>query len=131
MGKERKTSLSRKKGFIQYEGCLEDNILLQMAIDDTRRSNKQLRVAWLDLKNAFESVPNNHIFKVAASMIQVIQDLYDGATTSGLSSNGLSETVNIQADVKQDALSAPFSSIQQSNHSLGLKESNVRPAATS
>ena len=84
-----------------------------MAIDDARRSNKQLCVAWLDLKNAFGSVPHDHIYEVAAAMnmpqhmIQVIQDLYNGATTRGLSAEGLSEPIHIMAGVKQGCPLSP------------------------
>ena len=54
---------TEQKGFLTDEGCLEQNFLLQSAIDDSRRSNKQLCVAWLDLTNAFGSVSHNHIFQ--------------------------------------------------------------------
>lgn len=38
------------------------------AIDDSRRSHKELCVGWLDLTNAFGSVPHRHIFNTLERM---------------------------------------------------------------
>lgn len=103
-----------QKGFLQYEGCLEHNFLLQSAIDDARRSNKELCIAWLDLENAFGSVPHSHILNTLAALglpedlIRVIADLYDGSTTQARTANGLTEPISITSGVKQGCPLSPI-----------------------
>ncbi|KAG6935267.1 hypothetical protein G0U57_015319, partial [Chelydra serpentina] len=53
---------SAQKGFMSCEGFYEHNFLLQMASQAGRRSRRQCAVAWLDLANAFGSIPHRHIF---------------------------------------------------------------------
>ena len=83
-----------QKGFLTDEGCLEENFLLQSAIDDSRRSHKELCVGWLDLTNAFGSVPHRHIFNTLERMgmsphiTDIIRDLYNGATTRARTQSG-------------------------------------------
>lgn len=103
-----------QKGFLQYEGCLEHNFLLQTAIDDARRSNKEVCIAWLDLENAFGSVPHSHIMNILAilglpeELLKVITDLYDGATTQAKTTNGLTEPISITSGVKQGCPLSPI-----------------------
>ncbi|UYV83959.1 hypothetical protein LAZ67_X000710 [Cordylochernes scorpioides] len=53
-----------QKGFMEFEECLEHNFVLQSAIEETKRTSRQACFAWLDLENAFCSVPHEHIFNV-------------------------------------------------------------------
>ena len=55
-------SLSQK-GFLPYEGCLEHGFVLQSILQDSRRKKKSLNIAWLDLKDAFGSIPHTTLFK--------------------------------------------------------------------
>ncbi|KAK3925231.1 hypothetical protein KUF71_002617 [Frankliniella fusca] len=48
-----------QKGFMPSEGCLEHNFALQQCIDEVKVSSRHLAVAWLDLRNAFGSVPHS------------------------------------------------------------------------
>ena len=50
-----------QKIFTDHEGCLEHNFVLQTEIEDARRRGEGLCVAWLDLDQAFGSVPHSHI----------------------------------------------------------------------
>ena len=52
-----------QKGFIPAEGCLDHNVVLRPVIQDARRSRQECVVVWLDLKNAFGSVPHQTIAK--------------------------------------------------------------------
>ncbi|CAM5123097.1 unnamed protein product [Natator depressus] len=53
---------STQKGFMSCEGCYEHNFVLQTTIKMARRAWRQCTVAWLDLANAFGSMPHHHIF---------------------------------------------------------------------
>merc|ERR1711911_431636 len=103
-----------QKGFLTDEGCLEENFLLQSAIDDCRRSNKQLCVGWLDLSNAFGSVPHRHIFNTLERMglptgiINVIKDLYEGAGTRVRTINGHTDRIHLNNGVKQGCPLSPI-----------------------
>jgi hypothetical protein len=103
----------QQKGFTRHDGCLEHNFVLQSAINQARRSGQELCVAWLDLANAFPSVPHNHIFGTLALLglpaetIAVIQDLYTSTTTCGMTSAGLTTPIPISAGVKQGCPLSP------------------------
>jgi hypothetical protein len=51
-----------QRGFMPMYGCAEHNFVLQPIVVDARRNHKQCCIAWLDLTNAFESVPRNTNF---------------------------------------------------------------------
>ena len=103
-----------QKGFLNDEGCLQHNFLLQTAIDDCRRSNKQLWVAWLDLSNPFGSVTHTHIFDVLremdlpASMIKAVQNMYDGANTRIMTPEGPTDPIQIERGVRQGCPLSPI-----------------------
>lgn len=89
------------------EGCFEHTFLLSAAIKDVKRNQKSVSIAWLDLRNAFGSIPHSAVYTILASIgvpeeiILLLKDVYSGATTTFLTSNGETEPVNIQAGVKQ------------------------------
>ena len=69
------------------EGCYEHTFLLQSIIGEARRSHKNAFVAWLDLRNAFGSIPHSAItttlthIGVPLPLIEMITNSYAGATT--------------------------------------------------
>ena len=103
-----------QRGFMGDEGYLEGNFLLQSAIEDCRRSNKQLCVGWLDLTKAKEIVSHNHIFNtikrlgLPTEITEVINDLYDGLKTRVKTRNGFTEPIAISTGLKEGC---PLSSI--------------------
>ncbi|KYO29330.1 hypothetical protein Y1Q_0017971 [Alligator mississippiensis] len=50
-----------QKGYMSMGGCYKHNFTLQVALDNAWRTRKQCTVAWLDISNAFSSVPHCHI----------------------------------------------------------------------
>ncbi|KAK3917262.1 Retrovirus-related Pol polyprotein from type-1 retrotransposable element R2 [Frankliniella fusca] len=70
-----------QKGFMPAEGCLEHNFLLQQCLDAAKEGS-ELVCTWLDLRNAFGSVPHVAIFHllelhgVHQTLIDIIKDLY-------------------------------------------------------
>ena len=76
------------------EGCYEHSFLLQSTIADARRSHKNVFVAWLDLRNAFGSIPHSAIsttlthIGVPLPLIEMICNSYSGATNRIRTSTG-------------------------------------------
>ncbi|KAE8738256.1 hypothetical protein FOCC_FOCC016267, partial [Frankliniella occidentalis] len=95
-----------QKGFMPYEGCSEHNFVLQQCLDDARITNSNLTITWLDLTNAFGSVPHNVIKMMLQQhglpqhLVDLIMDLYNGWTFFSTSS-GDTGPVNMDAGVKQ------------------------------
>jgi hypothetical protein len=103
-----------QKGFMPVDGCCEHNFALQAAITDARRSRRHCCIAWLDLTNAFGSVPHETIFTclqwagLNEEAISVIRRLYAINTTSIRSQQGLTPEIPIQAGVKQGCPLSPI-----------------------
>ncbi|XP_023219815.1 uncharacterized protein LOC111621797 [Centruroides sculpturatus] len=103
-----------QKGFMRYDGCSEHNFILQSAIQDARRRNHGCHVAWLDLANAFGSVPHESIFTclkwsgLSESFVQCIKDLLEDCCTRVRSNTGLTDSIPIHAGVKQGCPLSPI-----------------------
>ena len=75
---------SAQKGFLPYEGCFEYNFMLQSCL---RKRKKKVCVAWLDLKNAFGSVPTEHLIRsmnelsLGGTTISMVKDIYTNSCT--------------------------------------------------
>ena len=46
-----------QKGFLPVDGCLEHTFLLQSILQHSRRKRKNVSMVWLDLQDAFGSIP--------------------------------------------------------------------------
>ncbi|XP_046856060.1 uncharacterized protein LOC124449154 [Xenia sp. Carnegie-2017] len=96
---------------------------------------KNIYLAWLDLKNAFGSVPHNVIsttlkhLGVPNSLVELIISIYKDATTTIITSNGNTKPIPILAGVKQGCPLSPIlfnlcieiilRGITSKNHQLG------------
>ena len=74
-----------QKAFVEgVPGCTEHQFKLWQAIQDARRSQKNITICWLDLANAFGSVHHNLIsyalwhYHLPAHFIRAIQSMYTG-----------------------------------------------------
>ncbi len=96
------------------EGCYEHTFLLQSIIADTRRSHKNVFVAWLDLRNAFGSIPHSAItttlthIGVPLPLIEMITNSYSGATTQIRTPTGLTADIPVLSGVKQGCPLSPI-----------------------
>ncbi|XP_076298053.1 uncharacterized protein LOC143217550 [Lasioglossum baleicum] len=103
----------QQKGFLPCEGCYEQNYVLQEVLNDARRGRRQVVVAWLDLSNAFGSVPHSTIYhafaeaRVPEPFRNILEGLYDGCTTRVRSSQGFTDPVPILSGVKQGCPLSP------------------------
>ncbi|GFV08514.1 retrovirus-related Pol polyprotein from type-2 retrotransposable element R2DM [Trichonephila clavipes] len=96
-----------QKGFRENEGCVEHNFLLEQAIVEAKRSRSDLALAWLDLENAFGSIPHAFIFGslkavgVPVSVINIITSLYSNAKSEIRCGPDWSPPIPMEAGVRQ------------------------------
>ncbi|GFR33111.1 retrovirus-related Pol polyprotein from type-2 retrotransposable element R2DM [Trichonephila clavata] len=96
-----------QKGFRESEGCVEHNFILEQAIFNAKRSRSDLALAWLDLENAFGSIPHSFIFKslhavgVPSSVSNIILSLYTGASSEIRCGAGWTPPISMEAGVRQ------------------------------
>ena len=86
------------------EGCYEHTYLLKSLVADARR-RKQLFLAWLDIRNAFGSVPHATIrsvlqhIGVPADLVTLILNAYTGATSVIRTPQGDTPAIPLRAGV--------------------------------
>ncbi|CAI2353191.1 unnamed protein product [Caenorhabditis sp. 36 PRJEB53466] len=96
-----------QRGFQEREGCNESIGILRTAIDVAKGRKKNLSVAWLDLTNAFGSVPHELIehtlkkYGFPEEIVHVIKDMYNGASIRVKSKNEKSNQIKLNSGVKQ------------------------------
>ncbi|KAG8235789.1 hypothetical protein J437_LFUL016121 [Ladona fulva] len=104
----RRLSFPLQKGFIPgTEGCFEHNFALNCALEDARRNSKEIVIAWLDLADAFGSVPHAHIVRTLLemampnSLVRLISNLYEEIETRIEASGGTTEPIKLTKGVRQ------------------------------
>ena len=99
--------LPEQKSARPSEGCYEHTYLLKTIIQDTCVNKRTTYVAWLDLHNAFGSIPHSAIkttlqhISVPDSMVSLITNVYTGATTTIRTSTETTAPIPILSGVKQ------------------------------
>ena len=112
--RDAKAISSVQKRFMEHEGCFEHNFVLQTALDDARRRCGEVVVAWLDLANAFGSIPHQHIQTMLGSLgvpskIQsVVAELYSRSTTTIRTRDGETQPIHIGSGVRQGCPLSPI-----------------------
>ncbi|CAM5147797.1 unnamed protein product [Eretmochelys imbricata] len=105
---------SIQKGFMSCEGCYEHNFILQTTIETARRVWRQYTVAWLDLANAFGSMPHHHIFAtlqefgMPENFLHVIREVYAGCSTTIHLVEGETAEIPSLSGVKQGCPLSPI-----------------------
>lgn len=103
-----------QKGFMPDEGCLQHNFHLHSMIEDARRNGKKICIAWLDLKNAFGSIPHEFILDALKTMglgefsLSLIEDMYTGCLTRVKTDLGVTDDIDVMQGVKQGCPSSPI-----------------------
>ncbi|GFU07536.1 retrovirus-related Pol polyprotein from type-1 retrotransposable element R2, partial [Nephila pilipes] len=96
-----------QKGFRENDGCSEHNFILEQAITGAKRHHLDLSMAWLDLENAFGSVPHRFILEalghagVPSSTVAIISAIYTGSTSTIRTSAGWTGPIPMRAGVRQ------------------------------
>ena len=110
---EKKLSLAQK-GFLPYKGCFEHSFLLRSVIEDSKRLCKNVRIVWLDLKNAFGSVPHRKIWEmmsqlgVPANFLEICREIYTNSTHKVRNKEGLSDDIPVYRGIKQGCPWSPL-----------------------
>ncbi|KAL6416674.1 hypothetical protein ACFW04_013250 [Cataglyphis niger] len=103
-----------QKGFLRDEGCYEHNFVLQEILTEARRTRREAVVAWLDLSNAFGSVPHAVIRRalvrsgVPGGIVNIWQSMYDGCTTRVRAADGLTAPIPVRSGVRQGCPLSPI-----------------------
>ncbi|KAL6416689.1 hypothetical protein ACFW04_013238 [Cataglyphis niger] len=103
-----------QKGFLRDEGCFEHNFVLQEILTEARRTRREAVVAWLDLSNAFGSVPHAVIRRalvrsgVPGGIVNIWQSMYDGCTTRVRAADGLTAPIPVRSGVRQGCPLSPI-----------------------
>ncbi|CAM4569022.1 unnamed protein product [Lepidochelys olivacea] len=96
------------------EGCYEHNLVLQTTIEMARRARRQCMVVWLDLTDAFGSMPHHHIFAMLQefgmpeNFLCVIREVHEGGSTTIRSVEGETAEIPIRSGVKQGCPLSPI-----------------------
>ena len=75
-------SYIQKGGVPGMSGCLEHTAVLSQLIREAKRDKKNLVVTWLDIANAYGSIPHETIFKalreahVSEDVVNLVQNYY-------------------------------------------------------
>ncbi|XP_067132582.1 uncharacterized protein [Centruroides vittatus] len=103
-----------QKGFVHYEGCQDHNYILQTTIQDARRQRKSCHIAWLDLCNAFGSIPHETLWRslewigLHHNSIDIIKTLYTGGSTRVRTNSGYLPPIPILSGVRQGCPISPI-----------------------
>ena len=96
------------------EGCYEHTYIMKALVGQARRNKKKLSVAWLDIRNAFGSVPHSTIratlrhIGVPPPLVSFIMNAYTGASTVIRTPVGDTAPIPIAAGVKQGCPLSPI-----------------------
>ncbi|GFY56669.1 retrovirus-related Pol polyprotein from type-2 retrotransposable element R2DM [Trichonephila inaurata madagascariensis] len=96
-----------QKGFSPYDGVLEHNFLLTQHLEAARRCDTDKFVTWLDISNAFGSVPRQAVIDSLVAcgadqyFVSLICSIYQGSNTRVLTEEGPTPTIQLLNGVKQ------------------------------
>ncbi|GFQ76245.1 retrovirus-related Pol polyprotein from type-1 retrotransposable element R2 [Trichonephila clavata] len=96
-----------QKGFSPFDGVIEHNFLLSEHLEAARRDKCERFVAWLDIANAFGSIPHGVILSalrncgVDQDFARLVQNIYTEAATQVLTNDGPTLPIHLRSGVKQ------------------------------
>ena len=103
-----------QKGFLPFEGCFEQGFLLHSAIEDSKRSCKDLRILWLDLRNAFGSVPHSVMWdmmsrlSVPSTFLSFCKTIYADSGHRVVTDAGKTRFIELKQGIKQGCPLSPL-----------------------
>ena len=102
-----------QKGFLAYRGPADHNFCLQACIQDAGRRRRGVAVAFLDLRNAFGSVPHATL---SASLdwlgldpvaVRILERCFQSNTTQVRTAGGLTRPIPVESGVVQGSPLSP------------------------
>ena len=105
---------SAQRGFLPFEGCAEHSFLLRSALEDSKCCNKDITIVWLDLRNAFGSVPHDIMWDMMARLniishvTDICKDIYEASSQSIKTINGNTPLIPLIRGIKQGCPLSPL-----------------------
>ena len=105
---------SAQKGFLPFEGCLEHSFLMDSIFEDSKRRRKDVRIVWLDLQNAFGSVPHHTMWsmmealRVPTGFADICKEIYNDSSQRVRSTEGLTDELKLTQGIKQGCPLSPL-----------------------
>ncbi|GFR02257.1 retrovirus-related Pol polyprotein from type-2 retrotransposable element R2DM [Trichonephila clavata] len=96
-----------QKGFSPFDGVIEHNFILCEHLETARRDKCERFVAWIDIANAFGSIPHPVLLEallrngVDQDFVRLVQNIYTNAETQVLTSEGPTAPLPLLSGVKQ------------------------------
>ncbi|GFT09220.1 transposon TX1 uncharacterized 149 kDa protein, partial [Nephila pilipes] len=96
-----------QKGFTPFDGVVEHNFVIGQHMELARRSHSDIFLIWLDISNAFGSIPHEVLFRALSNhgidpdFVDIIRDIYNNSFTQILSNEGPTEPIPLLCGVKQ------------------------------
>ncbi|GFT53715.1 retrovirus-related Pol polyprotein from type-1 retrotransposable element R2 [Trichonephila clavipes] len=96
-----------QKGFLPHDGVIEHNFLISQHLEEARRRKQDRYLAWLDISNAFGSVPHDVIINALVAngvdheFISLVANIYSNSATKVFAGDGLTDPISIKRGVKQ------------------------------
>ena len=103
-----------QKAFRELEACAEHIILIHGLNRDARKRNRSIFVVFLDLAKTFDSVNHDLLFRglrrqsCPDDFIEVVKELYDGASTRISNGRSVTTEIEIWSGVKQGCSLSPL-----------------------
>lgn len=111
---ERRQISHSQKGFMPVPGCHEHIFVAHSILNSSKRYRRSVHMAWYDIKDAFGSVAQQHIFKVLQRLglpedfLAIIQHEYSGASFQVRTEEGLTSPTLLKKGVKQGCPLSPL-----------------------
>ncbi|GFU45259.1 retrovirus-related Pol polyprotein from type-2 retrotransposable element R2DM, partial [Nephila pilipes] len=90
-----------------FDGVLEHNFVISQHLDDAHRLKRDSFACWVDISNAFGSVPHSILWNTLHSMgadpdfIRLVKDIYLDSSSAILTKDGKTAQVPILKGIKQ------------------------------
>ncbi len=111
--REKKIS-STQKGFLPTDGCAEHTFLMESLLSDSKRRRKTLRIAWLDLCNAFGSIPHDLLWEmmdrlqIPSPFTALCREIYNDSHQQVLCEEGITPAIPLRTGIKQGCPLSPL-----------------------
>ena len=108
------TIAEQQFGFIAGRSTTDAIFCLRMLLEKWTEWQKAVHCAFIDLEKAYDRVPRKELWEclrlaeTSECYIRIIQDMYDGATTTVRSAAGLTEEFKVGVGLHQGLALSPF-----------------------
>lgn len=104
-----------QNGFTPYDGCLENNYVIEQRVKEAKLKHRDLCFAFLDIYNAFSALPHSVLFNaieasgLGSDFLGFIKEIYTDNFTSMVVADGVPDPVAVLSGVRQGCpLSGPL-----------------------